>query len=159
MSKKTLFVGAIASIIAINSVIADTTVTSRQYVDTEVAKKQDIIESAMIPQTTSNLLQDQLPSIASYDEDDDDGLVANKYGILTYPVVAYAETYLTNAFDLENPQDLAVADKVVPTAATVQDALQHLAEGKANKMTCAGWPDGVSHTVENCWLWQEGVLQ
>ena len=34
MSKKTLFIGAIASIIAINSVFADTTVTSKQYVDT-----------------------------------------------------------------------------------------------------------------------------
>ena len=155
MSKKTLFIGAIASIIAINSVSADTTVTSKQYVDTEVAKKQDIIESAMIPQTTSNLLQGQLPSIASYDEDDDDGLVANKYGILTYPVVDYAETDLTDAFDLENPQDLAVADKVVPTAATVQNALQHLELRKADKMFCAGWPYGVSHTVENCWLWHK----
>ena len=34
MSKKTLFIGAIASIIAINSVLADTTVTSKTYVDT-----------------------------------------------------------------------------------------------------------------------------
>ncbi len=34
MSKQALFIGAIASIIAINSVLADTTVTSKQYVDT-----------------------------------------------------------------------------------------------------------------------------
>ena len=34
MSKKPLFVGAIASVIAINSVFADTTVTSKTYVDT-----------------------------------------------------------------------------------------------------------------------------
>ncbi len=34
MSKKTLFIGAVASIIAINSVFADTTVTSKTYVDT-----------------------------------------------------------------------------------------------------------------------------
>ena len=34
MSKKPLFIGAIASIIAINSVFGDTTVTSKQYVDT-----------------------------------------------------------------------------------------------------------------------------
>ena len=33
MSKKTLLLGAVASIIAINSVFADTTVTSKQYVD------------------------------------------------------------------------------------------------------------------------------
>ena len=23
------------------------------------------------------------------------------------------------------------------------------------KMTCAGWPDGVAHTDENCWLWNK----
>ena len=34
MSKQALFIGAIASIIAINQVVADTTVTSKQYVDT-----------------------------------------------------------------------------------------------------------------------------
>ncbi len=34
MSKKPLFIGAVASIIAINSVLADTTVTSKTYVDT-----------------------------------------------------------------------------------------------------------------------------
>lgn len=26
-------------------------------------------------------------------------------------------------------------------------------ETKANKMTCAGWPDGAAHTDANCWLW------
>ncbi len=34
MSKKPLLLGAVASIIAINSVVADTTVTSKTYVDT-----------------------------------------------------------------------------------------------------------------------------
>ncbi len=151
MSKKPLFIGAVASIIAINSVFADTTVTSRGYVDTEVAKKQDIIESAMIPQTTDKLLQDTLPSIASYD--DEDGLVANKFGILTYPQLAWSETQLMYTFDLTDSQDLAFADRVVPTAAAVQDSLYTLYKTKANKMTCAGWPDGVQHMDENCWLW------
>ncbi len=45
MSKKPLFIGAIASIIAINSVFADTTVTSRNYVDTQVATKQNKIDA------------------------------------------------------------------------------------------------------------------
>ncbi len=70
MSKKPLLLGAIASIIAINSVFADTTVTSRGYVDTEVAKKQDIIESAMVyPGTQLAWLGDEygFTSIASYD--------------------------------------------------------------------------------------------
>ena len=39
MSKKTLFIGAVASIIAINSVFADTTVTTRDYVDTNFQTK------------------------------------------------------------------------------------------------------------------------
>ena len=38
--------GAIASILTINSVIADTTVTSKNYVDAEVAKKQNTIPVA-----------------------------------------------------------------------------------------------------------------
>ena len=46
MSKKLLLLGAIASIIAINSVFGDTTVTSKDYVDTEVAKKQNTIPAA-----------------------------------------------------------------------------------------------------------------
>ncbi len=45
MSKKSLLLGAIASIIAINSVLADTTVTSRNYVDTQVATKQNKIDA------------------------------------------------------------------------------------------------------------------
>ncbi len=46
MSKKTLLLGAVASIIAINSVFADTTVTSKQYVDTT--------RQATIPATGTN---------------------------------------------------------------------------------------------------------
>ncbi len=46
MSKKPLLLGAVASIIAINSVFADTTVTSKQYVDTT--------RQATIPATGTN---------------------------------------------------------------------------------------------------------
>ncbi len=48
MSKKSLFIGAVASIIAINSVFGDTTstVTSRGYVDAAVATKQPKIPAA-----------------------------------------------------------------------------------------------------------------
>ncbi len=44
--KQALFIGAIASILTINSVLADTTVTSKNYVDAEVAKKQNTIPVA-----------------------------------------------------------------------------------------------------------------
>ncbi len=52
MSKKSLFIGAVASIIAINSVLADTVVTSRNYVDTQDALKQDKITAG----TTGNVV-------------------------------------------------------------------------------------------------------
>ena len=41
--KQALFIGAIASVLTINSVLADTVVTSRNYVDTQDALKQDKI--------------------------------------------------------------------------------------------------------------------
>ena len=52
MSKKSLLFGAIASIIAINSVFADTTVTSKTYVDNHDALKQDKITAG----TTGNVV-------------------------------------------------------------------------------------------------------
>ncbi len=157
MSKKPLFIGAIASIITINSVFADTTVTSRGYVDTEVAKKQDIIESAMVNSGTveNRPWEDQLTSIASYD--DDDGLVANKYGILTAELIDNAEMALSNYFgDLRyGSPELAHADKAVPTVAAVAEEFQFFYGAKQNELTCVGWPDGVARTEENCWLWRK----
>ena len=52
MIKKSLLFGAIASIIAINSVFADTTVTSKTYVDNHDALKQDKITAG----TTGNVV-------------------------------------------------------------------------------------------------------
>ena len=156
MSKKTLLLGAIASIIAINSVFADTTVTSRGYVDTEVAKKQDIIESAMIyPGTQLVWLGDEygFTSIASYD--DDNGLVANKYGILTMNMANSADTTASHFFNISDETEQAIAEKMVPTVAAVADEILELNRDKQNNLTCAGWPDGVARTEENCWLWRK----
>ncbi len=52
MSKKSLLFGAIASVIAINSVFADTIVTSKSYVDNRDALKQDKITAG----TTGNVV-------------------------------------------------------------------------------------------------------
>jgi hypothetical protein len=52
MIKKSLLLGAIASIIAINSVFADTIVTSQSYVDNRDALKQDKITAG----TTGNVV-------------------------------------------------------------------------------------------------------
>ncbi|MBQ6736332.1 MAG: hypothetical protein IJQ90_02490 [Alphaproteobacteria bacterium] len=49
---KTLFIGAIASVLTINSVLADTIVTSRGYVDAADALKQDKITAG----TTGNVV-------------------------------------------------------------------------------------------------------
>ena len=46
MSKKTLLLGAIASVLTINAFAVTSTVTSKDYVDTEVAKKQNTIPAA-----------------------------------------------------------------------------------------------------------------
>ena len=45
----------------------------------------------------------------------------------------------------------AFADKMVPTVAAVVGELWNYQQ----RLTCAGWPDGVSHTDENCWLWSK----
>ena len=52
MSKKSLLLGAIASVIAINSVFADTIITSQSYVDNHDALKQDKITAG----TTGNVV-------------------------------------------------------------------------------------------------------
>ncbi len=149
--------GAIASVLTINSVIADTTVTSKQYVDAEVAKKQDIIESAMVNSGTvpNRPWEDELTSVASYD--DENGLVANEYGILTQELIDNAEMMMSNYFGelAYGSPELANADKAVPTVAAVAVEFESLYDFKQNKMTCAGWPDGVAQTDENCWLWDK----
>ncbi len=153
MSKKPLLLGAVASIIAINSVFADTTVTSRQYVDTEVAKKQNIISTGLVGiDNNSNLL----PALVSYDSESD--VVGNEYGILSQAVVdsweySGPECLSMHCNDVEN------YDKVIPTAQAVTEALNHAQEFTSqyyqSKMTCAGYPDGVPHLDENCWLWRK----
>lgn len=159
MSKQALFIGTIASIITINSVLADTrtsTVTSRGYVDAEVAKKQDVIESAMIrPGSPLPWMDDStaFTSIASYD--DDDGLVANKIGILTRRRATSADTDPSYYFDLDDDTERAIAEKMVPTVAAVAGDIQDLNRNKQNELTCAGWPDGVAKIYENCWLWRK----
>ncbi len=84
MIKKPLFIGAIASIIAINSVFANTIVTSQTYVDNADALKQDKITAG----TTGNVVlyngtqngQTQFSERAIYDgtNDYDETTDANK---------------------------------------------------------------------------------
>ncbi len=86
---------------------------------------------------------------------DDDGLVANKIGILTQSTAYSADNTPAHYFDLDNDTERAIAEKMVPTVAAVAGDIQDLERDKQNKLTCAGYPDGVPHTDENCWLWRK----
>ena len=155
MSKKTLLFGTIASIIAVNSVFADTTtstVTSKNYVDAEVAKKQNIIETGLVDFENNwdgHYEINDMPALVSYETET--GVVGNKYGII-------AQSNVENwGFECDSFYcgPMREADYLIPTAAAVQSGYGRLYDDKQNKMTCAGWPDGVAHTDENCWLWQK----
>ena len=152
---KPLFIGAIASIIAINSVFADTTVTSRQYVDTEVAKKQNIISTGLVDFENNwdghHEIND-MPALVSYETET--GVVGNKYGIITQSNV---ENWSFEC-DSFNCGPMEEADYLIPTAAAVKSGYSSLYNdimGKQDKMTCAGWPDGVTQNDANCWLWRK----
>ncbi len=79
MSKKSLFIGAIASILALNAYATSSTVTSKDYVDARDALKQDLIDAEMMglqyPKGTISL-----PTLVSYDNIDN--LTGTKYGIM-----------------------------------------------------------------------------
>ena len=133
MSKKPLFIGAIASIIAINQVVADTTVTSKQYVDTT--------RQATIPAAGTN---------------------ANTPGstVVTYTGTAgqIGERGIFNPetnFDYENNEvasghedDLVTAGSIFPAVGDLYQQIEqatNLPTITTSKMTCVDSPD--------CTLW------
>ena len=102
-----------------------TKITSKTYVDTEIAKKQDAV-----PAVNANTVMTHT---------DTAGTVGQK------AIYDATGSYATQ-------QDALV------TAGTADAAIQMAIEGE---FVCAGWPDGVEHTYDNCWLWriQEPVNQ
>ncbi len=54
----------------------------------------------------------------------------------------------TNTLDYQGTWNTG---NVIPTLTAVNAGVAT----KQDKMTCAGWPDGVAHTDENCWLWNK----
>ena len=161
---KILFIGAIASVIAINSVFADTTVTSKQYVDAqddaiydyveeELANKQNVITIDADAWDQRSGGGDEYISSAPLAAYGDGSWQGNYYRVLTqhpsgygFSVDAWGEfqPYLTEEWQ-------PAGFYTVPTTYMVADAIRRV----KNTMTCAGWPDGVSHTDENCWLWNK----
>ena len=154
-----LTIGAIASILSINSVFATTsTVTSKDYVDTALETKQDLIEVSgggwyygWQPEAT----------LVSSSGSEDGDVTGNQYGILdamgdgipyyaTKPSgdIDYAETF--REFITDEDGD-GLSHFTVPNTYFVGAAVSQVNYDAT--MRCAGWPDGVQHTDENCWLW------
>ena len=141
MSKKPLFIGAIASIIAINQVVADTTVTSKQYVDTT--------RQATIPAAGTN---------------------ANTPGstVVTYTGTAgqIGERGIFNPetnFDYENNEvasghedDLVTAGSIFPAVGGLYQQIEQVTNLPTTQTTnkvCTEWVAGQSHIDANCLLW------
>ena len=121
-----LSIGAIASILTINSVFADTTVTSKQYVDTT--------RQATIPATGTNAATPGT-TVVTY---------TNTAGTI-------GERYICDA-DTEENGDCGGEDLV--TASALHNATNNLPTTITTNKTCVGWLDGQPNTDENCILWE-----
>ena len=107
MSKKILLLGAIASIIAINSAFANTVVTSQTYVDNADALKQDKITAG----TTG--------SVVTYNGTQNGQAQFSERGIFNF------ETDLVNGEIVSGHEgDLLDAGSILPALVGMDDALQ-----------------------------------
>lgn len=149
--------GALASIIVINSVVADTVVTSRGYVDAEIAKKQDLIEVS-----DGNWYPNWQPDdtlVTGYSGGESGDVVGNQYAILDYSSAPYSATKPSGDIDYAETFREFIADEdgeslarfTVPNTRFVGAAVSQVNYDAT--MRCAGWPAGVANTDENCWLW------
>lgn len=146
--KQALFIGAIASVLTLNNAMAtgENTVTSKSYVDAQDALKQDMLlanDSETYPGG----------SVVTYGAVDGEPGAMQVYGLGTFLDVEFPEEKTVILSELGYTQeDLEVEDSILPTLAQFE-YLNLLIQKKETKMTCAGWPDGVHHIDENCWLW------
>ena len=131
-----LTIGAVASIIAINSVSADTTstVTSRGYVDAEVAKKQNIIPEAYMNYEENGTGE----TVVTY---------TNNAGVL-------GEREIMNSiydYDYTMPKH---SDWLV-SAGALDEAIKRNKYGVYNvaQKICTEWVAGQAQTDANCLLW------
>ncbi len=183
MIKKSFLLGAIASIIAINSVFADTIVTSKSYVDNRDALKQDKITAG----TTGNVVtyngtqngQAQFSERAIFDPatgfDENQEVVSGHEGdLVTAGVILPAVSNIVSGpantvamyndygflddsrgiYDGSTTYDSSTdADKLV-TASVVQNATNNLPETASTNKVCVGWEEGKENAGDNyCILW------
>ncbi len=166
MSKK-LLLGAIASIITINSVLADTqTITTQNYVDTRVETKQDKIS----PRGTGGQFNLSMPTAVITDTDTD-GVIAKRYIIQggtngwTGPTSEAWGTKLADGYMVQQMADDAelfhglgesdIKNSIV--SAEVLDRAFKLSNSrisaKQKNKICVRYLDGAAETSENCLLW------
>ncbi len=136
-----LTIGAVASIIAINSVFADTTVTSKTYVDTT--------RQATIPVAGTNA---STPGSAVVTYTGTAGQIGER-GIFD-PETNF--DYENNEVASGHEGDLVTADSIFPAMGGLYQQIEQatdLPETTVTYKTCTEWLDGAAHTDQNCILW------
>ena len=166
MSKKSFLLGAIASVITINSVFADATITTKNYVDTT--------RQATIPAAETNI---ETPGVSVVTYTDTAGTIGERW-IWEAPFLPENDTDLVAVSALQGDANTVVvrdrvgfplgsrgiydgsttydsstdADKLV-TASVVQNATNPLPKKTVTHRICTSWIDGRPHTDANCLLW------
>ncbi len=176
MSKKLFLFGTIASVIAINSVFADTIVTSKSYVDTTrqatipVAGTNEDEPGETVVTYTGTAGQIGERGICNNEKDDDcapNDLVTVReldFAVMNNMPTGERDTVVMyngiggqiggsrGIYDGSTTYDSSTdADKLV-TASVVQNAT-NLPEKTVTHRICTSWIDGQSHTDANCLLW------
>ena len=168
--KRTFLFATIASILSINAYAVSATVTSKDYVDAADATKQDKLPSKNVTTTIDETEMD-VPSIVLYPADGENAGNVGEIGFVSKEIADakseelqidesggdYSQTYSLYEGWLSSPSGKSgrnVGDYAV-SGATLAYAMRILYNLKADRMLCVGWPDGVEHTDENCWLWEQ----
>ncbi len=181
MSKKSLLLGAIASVVAINSVFADTIVTSQSYVDNHDALKQDKITAG----TTGNVVtyngaqngQTQFAERAIFDGTNEYNEQTDANKLITAGAVNtmapelptgepdYVVTYDENGdiggergiYSLTTNYQFQEEEYDESTDANklvTASTLRYLPEARVASRRCYGWIDNAPNTDQNCLLWE-----
>ncbi len=152
--KQALFIGAIASILTINSVLADTVVTSRNYVDTQDALKQDKITAG----TTGSVVtyngaqngQTQFSERGIFNPETDFDFNNNEVATGHEGDLVTADIYPAVGHMYNQVGD--IYNQINVLGAQIQQATNNLPETTVTYKTCVGW-NSEFHTDNNCILW------
>ncbi len=137
-----LTIGAVASIIAINQVFADTTVTSKTYVDNQDAALYDELDE---------IKQNTIPAAGVNDEENGGGVSVVTYttdaGVLGERFICDAVTHA----DGDCVDDYLVTRGVLGNV--ISQAVPRLPTKNVTTKTCTAWAAGAPQTDPNCILW------